>query len=194
MCSWLLNHTNITLLTCHNCFYAASGRPPSTVGGIHVTVVCRGWRQAVHLTTQTGESLVVRLCWKAEQLLNKQDVAVSSYYTGPLKPYRRAGNCFGKGDLWCGRHWDKKKTKNRSFTWKVLIFSQQQPQKQQQCLPVMACFMVVHTTDVNWNTFKVTWYICPGLKPWISLCVLGATCITTTGAILVEFTTLKSSK
>lgn len=99
-----LNHTNITLLTCHDCFCAAFGRPPSTVGGINIAVVCRGGRQAVHLTAQAGESLVVLLWWEAKQLLNEQDVAVSPYYTGPLEPYRRAGNCFGEGDLRRGRH------------------------------------------------------------------------------------------
>lgn len=112
-----------TSLTCHDCFYAAFGRPPSTVGGVNIAVVCGGWRQAVHLSTQAGESLVVHLCWKAEQLLNKQDVAVSSYYTGPLKLYRRAGNCFGEGDLRCGRHWDTGRRKKCSSTFKLLIFS-----------------------------------------------------------------------
>lgn len=162
---WFLSHTNITWLTCHDCFCAAFGRPPSTVGGVNIAVVCRGGRQAVHLTAQAGERLVVLLCWEAEQLLNEQDVAVGPYYTGPLEPYRRAGNCFGEGDLRRGRHWDMGQRKKQvSFTLKVLIFSPsdslnwgQSTAAAAASLPVMASFMVVHTTDVNWNTFKVTW-------------------------------------
>lgn len=92
------------VLTCHDCLNTTSGASPCTVGGVNVTVVsCRG-SQAVHLSTQGCESLVVFLWGETEEFFHKQDVAVRSYYTGPLKPYRCTRNSFGKSDLRSGRH------------------------------------------------------------------------------------------
>lgn len=100
-----INKTSIfCALTCHDCPWITFGTSSGTVGAINVTVVCCGGSQAVHLSTQGCEGLVVFSCGKTKQLLHKQDVAVRPDHAGPLEPYGWTRNSFGKGDLRCGRH------------------------------------------------------------------------------------------
>ena len=83
--------------------YTAFGTTPGNVGGVDVTVVgCRRW-QAVHLSFQGCEGLVV-FDGINKQRLRKQGVAVRPQHVGPLKLYRRTWNSFGIGDLRCGGH------------------------------------------------------------------------------------------
>lgn len=103
-CSSVVSNIRMYALTCRDCPDITLGTPPSTVGGVNVTVVCRGGCQAFHSSTQGCEGLVVSLCGKAEQLLHKQDVAVCPNDTGPLKLYRCTRYSSGKGDLRCGGH------------------------------------------------------------------------------------------
>lgn len=110
------------LLTSHNGLYAAFGASPSTIGGVKVTVVsCRG-SQAVHLTTQHCESLVVFLWGVAKQLLHKQDIVICPYYTGPLKLYRCAGNSFRKSDLRGGGHCGGRRQRVQHYSKGCLCF------------------------------------------------------------------------
>lgn len=131
-------------LTCGDCPDITLGTSPSTVGGVNVTVVCRGGCQAFHSSTQGCEGLVVSLCGKAEQLLHKQDVAVCPYDTGPLKLYRCTRDSSGKGDLRCGGHCGNVRwgiqyySKKRGFFWLICSFV--------MWLPVMVVSTSVHTT------------------------------------------------
>lgn len=91
-------------LTCSYCPCVTFGAIAGTVGRVNVAVVSCWRSQAVHLSIQGCEGVVVSPQRKTKQLLHKKDIAVGPHHGGPLKLYRWTWNSFWKCDLRCSRH------------------------------------------------------------------------------------------